>query len=79
MRAARAIAAGRLAKEYGLTPREGEVLQLLAQGTSLLDIEKSLFIAQGTLRAHINHIYTKMDIHSRDELRGLIEKAVEAV
>ncbi len=79
MRAARAIAAGRLAKEYSLTPREGEVLQLLAQGTSLLDIEKSLFIAQGTLRAHINHIYTKMDIHSRDELRALIEKAVQAV
>ncbi len=72
-RARRTIAATVLSNEFGLTPREEEVLQLLAQGTSLLEIEKALYIAQGTLRAHINHIYTKMAIHSRDELHALID------
>ena len=57
-----------LASEYGLTTRESEVLLLLAQHKTVGIIERELFIANGTAKAHIRHIYQKLDIHSREEL-----------
>jgi DNA-binding CsgD family transcriptional regulator len=63
-----------LARKYKLTQREEEVLLLLAQGASISQIERDLFIANGTAKAHVRHIYKKMDIHSRDELLKLINK-----
>lgn len=70
---------GRLARrcaqlqhEYILTHREGEVLVLLAQRRSITEVEHELFIARGTAKAHIYHIYTKLDIHTRGELFALL-------
>ncbi len=61
-----------LARAYSLSAREEEVLQLLAQRKSIGAIEKELFIANGTAKAHIRHIYRKLDIHSRKELLAKI-------
>ena len=36
-------------------------------------IERDLFIANGTAKAHVRHIYQKLDIHSRDELFALLD------
>ncbi len=36
-------------------------------------IERELFIANGTAKAHVRHIYQKLDIHSREELFALID------
>ncbi|MEG0477395.1 MAG: LuxR C-terminal-related transcriptional regulator, partial [Raoultibacter sp.] len=36
-------------------------------------IEKDLYVAPGTIKAHISHIYRKLDVHSRDELYTLLE------
>ncbi len=58
---------------YQLSPREAEVLQLLAQRKSIADVERELFIARGTAKAHICHIYTKMGIHTRGELFALLK------
>ncbi|MDR0513857.1 MAG: LuxR C-terminal-related transcriptional regulator [Coriobacteriaceae bacterium] len=58
----------RISKEYGLSLREEEVLLLLARHQSLALIEKELFIANGTVKAHIRHIYGKLGIHTRKEL-----------
>ena len=44
-----------LSAQGHLSPREDEILQLLAQGKSNTAIEKELFIASGTLKAHIQH------------------------
>lgn len=55
-----------------LSPREDEILRLLAQGKSNTAIEKELFIASGTLKAHIQHVYVKLGIHSRKELAALV-------
>lgn len=63
------------AKKYGLSQREEEVLLLLAQHKTIGTIEKELFIANGTAKTHIRHIYRKLDIHSRDELLELLEVA----
>ena len=60
------------AKRYQLSQREEEVLLLLAQRKTVGAIEKELFIANGTAKTHIRHIYRKLDIHSRDELVELL-------
>lgn len=61
-----------LAKRFGLTSRETEVLMLLAQRKTVGQIEHELFIANGTAKAHVRHVYQKFDIHSREELFDLI-------
>jgi predicted ATPase/DNA-binding CsgD family transcriptional regulator len=48
-----------------LTERELEVLRLLAAGQSNAEIADSLVVAIGTVKAHIQHIYRKVDAHSR--------------
>ncbi len=57
-----------LAKQFGLTSRETEVLILLAQHKTVSMIEHELYIANGTAKAHVRHIYQKFGIHSREEL-----------
>jgi DNA-binding CsgD family transcriptional regulator len=49
----------------GLTPREREVLALVAEGKSNAEIAAELWIATGTVRVHLEHIYTKLDVKSR--------------
>jgi DNA-binding NarL/FixJ family response regulator len=48
-----------------LTPRELEVLQLLATGVSADEIAKRLFISKKTVGTHIEHIFTKLGVRSR--------------
>jgi len=48
-----------------LTQREIEVLLLIAAGLSNQEIAEELVIAIGTVKRHINHIYAKLDVHSR--------------
>lgn len=38
------------------------------QHKTISDIENELIVANGTVKAHIRHIYQKLDIHSREEL-----------
>ncbi len=61
-----------VARIYGLTPREQEVFDLLVKGRGIVAIEKELFIANGTAKSHIQHVYKKMGVHSRKEF---LEKA----
>ncbi|MFI5003383.1 MAG: HD domain-containing phosphohydrolase [Solirubrobacterales bacterium] len=49
----------------GLTPREVEVLRLLAQGLSNREIAERLVISPKTAGNHIEHIYAKIDASSR--------------
>ena len=48
-----------------LTPRELEVLQLMAGGLSNAEIARKLYLTVNTLKAHTNSIYGKLDVHSR--------------
>ena len=50
-----------------LTPREREVLDLLAQGDSKEAIARRLFLSTNTVRNHIQSILTKLNSHSRLE------------
>ena len=49
----------------GLTPREVEVLKLLAQGLSNKEIARRLTISPKTAGSHVEHIYSKIDASSR--------------
>lgn len=48
-----------------LTPRELEILQLLADGNSYAQITQQLFITENTLKTHIKRIYSKLSVHNR--------------
>ncbi len=50
-----------------LTPRELEVLSALAEGLSSREICDRLFIAQNTLRTHVQNIMNKLRVHSKLE------------
>jgi DNA-binding NarL/FixJ family response regulator len=48
-----------------LTPREAEVLRLIAKGLSNAEISRTLFIAEQTTKTHIGHILAKLDLRDR--------------
>jgi DNA-binding NarL/FixJ family response regulator len=48
-----------------LTTREAEVLQLLADGLSNLEIGRRLFVTQETAKTHVRHVLGKLEAHSR--------------
>ncbi len=51
--------------EEALTPREREVLGLLARGFTLTDIARQLEISRYTVGDHVKNLYRKLDISSR--------------
>lgn len=62
-----------IASEYGLSPREREVFEVLAQGYTSAFAADETGITHGTVKAHVAHIYRKLDVHNRDELLKLVE------
>ena len=48
-----------------LTPRELEVLRLVAAGSSNKEIGRVLFLSEATVKSHLVHIYDKLDARSR--------------
>lgn len=48
-----------------LSEREVEVLQFVAEGLSNREIARLLVVTSGTVKKHLEHIYIKLDVHSR--------------
>lgn len=61
-----------LSQAYQLTQREIEVLHLMAEGKTNHGIAQDMFIAESTVKVHVQHIYQKLDVHSRKELARLL-------
>jgi LuxR family maltose regulon positive regulatory protein len=57
-----------------LSKREMEVLQLLTTKLTAAEIADQLFVAESTVRTHIKHIYSKLNVNRRFEA---IERARE--
>jgi len=79
------VDAGELAaEELGLTPREREVLVLLAQGMSDKEIADSLFISPRTAMTHVGNILAKLGVNKRTLAasvavrKGLVSPLTEA-
>lgn len=64
----------RIAEDSGLSAREAQVLPLLARGHTQGHVAQELGVAPGTVRSHVNHIYTKTRCHSREDLLALVKK-----
>jgi DNA-binding NarL/FixJ family response regulator len=57
----------------GLTPRQREILTLIAQGNTMKDIARSLKISVKTVESHRAQLMDRLDIH---ELAGLVRFAI---
>jgi DNA-binding CsgD family transcriptional regulator len=55
------------ASRYALSPREWEVLRLVAQRLTDKEIGESLFISPRTVTTHVSHIFNKLGVASRRE------------
>jgi DNA-binding NarL/FixJ family response regulator len=56
---------GRDAALDALTSREREVLALIGQGKTNGEIAAELFVSDGTVKTHINHLFTKLQLRDR--------------
>jgi ATP/maltotriose-dependent transcriptional regulator MalT len=59
---------------FGLTPRERQVLELVAQGATNREIGASLFMAEKTASVHVSRILAKLDVRSRTEAAGVAHR-----
>jgi DNA-binding NarL/FixJ family response regulator len=64
--------------EPGLSPRENEVLRLVAKGYTYREIAEKLFISVKTVQNHVQNILTKLHLRKRYELmRYAIQKGLD--
>ena len=54
-------------EEYNLTTREIEVLEQLSKGLKYNAIAENLFLSTGTIRKHVENIYSKLQVHNKME------------
>ncbi|NRA93505.1 MAG: helix-turn-helix transcriptional regulator [Psychroserpens sp.] len=57
-----------------LTKQEQNVLELLLENNSNKDIAEALFVSVSTVKTHVNNVYKKLNINSREELKSLFNK-----
>nr|MBA3379079.1 hypothetical protein [Chloroflexia bacterium] len=59
------------AARWGVTPRELEVLRLLAEGRTDQEIADGLFISRRTVNTHVSHLLAKLDVPTRKQAVAL--------
>jgi DNA-binding CsgD family transcriptional regulator len=57
-----------------LTPTEIQVVELVAEGLTNAQIAERMFIAVGTTKTHIAHVFTKLGVTTRAELAVMATK-----
>ena len=61
-----------------LTNRETEVLKLMLQGVSNAFIAKELGVTESTVKAHISHIFEKLNVQNRVQavVKAVVKKII---
>ena len=63
-----------IAKDYGLTQRELEIMHSVIMGKTRKEIAEDLFITQNTIKTHLHNLYGKIDIHSEGDLKAFVAR-----
>ena len=65
-------------KDYGLTSRETQILKLITEGFSNIEIAEKLFVSINTTKAHVANILQKLEVDDRLQaaLKALKERLV---
>lgn len=63
-----------IAEEKKLSPRQTEVMELLAKGRDTKYIADAFVISATTAKTHIYNLYQKLEVHSRQELIDMVEE-----
>ena len=58
---------------HDITQREMDVAVLTYRGHSAKRIAEELLVSESTVKAHLTHIYRKLDVHTKQELIVLID------
>ena len=66
-----------VSKAYKLSPRESEILVLLAQGRTRTYIQEELVLAENTVKSHVAHIYTKLGVRDRQDMIDIVLDVAE--
>lgn len=51
-----------------LTPREQDILRLISSGATNREIAQQLYIAEGTVKTHVTHLLSRLDLRNRAQL-----------
>ena len=63
------VRAGRTAEadDAGLTPREREILRLVAEGGTNVEVARKLWVTEQTVKFHLSNVYRKLNVSNRTE------------
>lgn len=72
------LSASKPERDYGLTSRETQILKLITEGYSNIEIAKELFVSINTTKAHVASILQKLEVDDRLQaaLKALKERLV---
>lgn len=62
-------------EQLGITPRELEILELIAAGMSNREIAEKLFVSENTVKTHSSRLFTKLDARRRTQV---VQRAKQA-
>lgn len=71
------IVCEKLSRRNLLSPRQTEVLRLLARGRNASYIEEKLCISLSTAKSHIGSVYRKLGVHNQQELLALVQDGLD--
>ena len=59
---------------HKLTPQEQKIVDQIKEGKSNKEIAATLFVSHSTVKTHINNLYKKLNVSSREDILALLEK-----
>ncbi len=61
-------------EHLGLSPRQAQVAELMAEGLTYRDIAQQLEIEPNTARRHCEHVLQRLGVHTRSEVRRALAR-----
>lgn len=61
-------------QDYGITPREAEVVALVGEGLTIRGIGERMFVSEKTVETHLYNIYRKCSCRNRVELTNIVRR-----